>query len=164
MDYEPKYSDYDALKRLRKYCAYQERSQLEVRQKLRGWGFGEDDIGNITVQLIEEKFLSEERFAHALAGGKFRTKQWGVNKVRQSLQQKGISGRLLSEALAPLQGEDYTAALHQILSKKLVLLERAEPNLMLRRQKLIRFGLSKGYEMDLVLKESARLLGSDPED
>ena len=71
--------------RLRRYCAYQERSHLEVRRKLYEWGFDREDTDRVVVQLMEEGFISEERFAKALTGGKFRQKGWGKRKITEAL-------------------------------------------------------------------------------
>ena len=67
----------EALGRMRKYCAYQERSHTEVRMKLLELGMRGIDLENVMVKLIEEGFLNEERFAVAFGGGKFRMKNWG---------------------------------------------------------------------------------------
>ncbi|MFT4761020.1 MAG: regulatory protein, partial [Saprospiraceae bacterium] len=75
---QKKYISYDAaLDRMQKYCAYQDRCHKEVRSKLFEIGMYGDDLENIIVKLIEEKFLDEQRFATAYAGGKFRLKKWG---------------------------------------------------------------------------------------
>ncbi len=63
-----------ALKKAGHYCAYQERSQQEVRDKLYEWGLWPAAVENIIVKLIGEGFLNEERFAKAYTTGKFRQK------------------------------------------------------------------------------------------
>ena len=65
------------------YCAYQERSQQEVRDKLYEWGQYPDVVENIISGLITGNFLNEERFAKAYAIGKFRQKGWGRMKIKQ---------------------------------------------------------------------------------
>jgi regulatory protein len=46
-----------ALERLKKYCAYQERSHKEVRSKLLELGQRGNDLENIMTRLIEEGFF-----------------------------------------------------------------------------------------------------------
>ena len=75
----------DALARLQKYCAYQERSHHEVRMKLIEIGCYGLDLENVICDLIEENFLNEQRFASTFAGGKFRLKKWGRIKIKQEL-------------------------------------------------------------------------------
>ena len=54
-----------AKKRAESYCAYDARSQEEMRDKLYSWGLHSLDVENIIADLIGENFLNEERFAKA---------------------------------------------------------------------------------------------------
>ena len=56
-----------ALYKIKNWCAYQERSQHETRQKLFEYGLFSEDVENIISKLIEENFLNEQRFSLALA-------------------------------------------------------------------------------------------------
>ena len=64
-----------ALVKAEHYCAYQERAQQEIRDKLYEWGLWSDDVEGIISELIETNFLNEERFTQAYVSGKFRIKQ-----------------------------------------------------------------------------------------
>jgi regulatory protein len=77
-----------ALDKVRKYCAYQERSQQEVRDKFYDLGLHSKEVEQGIVILIEEGFINEQRFAMSFAGGKFRMKQWGRDKIKAALQAK----------------------------------------------------------------------------
>ena len=78
----------DALKKLQRYCAYQERCHQEVRQKLLDLGIYGDDLEDIIAELITDNFLNELRFAQIYAGGKFRIKKWGRHRIRQELKKR----------------------------------------------------------------------------
>ena len=80
-----------AIQRVRNYCAYQERAQQEVRDKLYELGMTMDEVEAIMSDLIAENFLNEERFATQFAGGHFRIKGWGRVKIQHALQQKRVS-------------------------------------------------------------------------
>ena len=43
------------------YCAYQERTQQEVRDKLYALGLYKDEVEEVLTELIIEKFVDEER-------------------------------------------------------------------------------------------------------
>ena len=75
-----------AIQRIRHYCAYQERAQQEVRDKLYELGMTMDEVEEIMSDLIAENFLNEERFAVQFAGGHFRIKGWGKVKIQHALQ------------------------------------------------------------------------------
>lgn len=155
-----KYNFTEALQRLRRYCAYQERCHQELKKKLWDWGFDAEDSGRVISQLIEEGFLNEERYAKAIAGGKFRVKGWGKRKITESLKQKGISSAyLLKTAMKEITEEDYENKLLQLLQKKRDSLKAETPPV--RRQKLVRYGLGKGYEQELIWRLVNRLEGED---
>lgn len=148
MNLPPKYSQPVALQKLRKYCAYQERCHQEVKTKVLSWNFPYRVAEQLVVQLIEEGFLNEERYAKAFVGGKFRQKGWGRLKIVNALKQKGISPYLIKSSLKEIGGDDYQTKLELLLKKKMPTL-KAE-NEWVMKQKLARFALTKGYESEMV--------------
>jgi regulatory protein len=77
------------------YCAYQERSQQEVRDKLYEWDLKPAEVENIIIRLIENNYVNEERFAKAYVRGKFNQKGWGRIKIKQGLKQKRVPDGLI---------------------------------------------------------------------
>ena len=132
------------------YCAYQERSQQEVREKLFEWNSNAADAENAIVRLIEGDFLNEERFARAYATGKFNQKGWGRMKIKQGLKLKRVPDVLIKKALAGIDGDKYYATLLGLLEKKAGMLTERNP--LKRRYKLQQYALSRGYETGLVLE------------
>jgi len=142
------------LTKAENYCAYQERSQQEVRDKLYEWGLYPTQVENIITRLIESNFLNEARFAVAYATGKFRQKGWGKVKIKQGLNLKKVSEPLIKKALSSIDGDDYLRMLTRVIEKKAVLIKEKEP--YKRRYKLQQYAMSRGFEGDLiadVLKE-----------
>lgn len=137
-----------AKSRAENYCAYQERAQQEVRNKLYDWGLHTSEVEEIIVDLIENNFLNEERFAFAYTQGKFKMKGWGHYKLKQGLQSKNVSPRLIKEALASIDREEYFNKLSEILEKK----EKSisEKDVFKKKQKLAQFGIYRGFESHLV--------------
>ena len=140
--------DVAILKKAAAYCAYQERTQREVRQRLRDWGVWGDEAEELIAKLIEEKYLNEERFARAFAGGKFRVKQWGRIKIEQELKQRGITGYNLRAGLSEIDAEEYRATLREVLDKKAQELRAEDP--FTRKQKVARYAMSRGFEGELI--------------
>jgi regulatory protein len=138
-----------ALAKAEHYCAYQDRAQQEVRDKLYEWGLWPEAVENIISELISAGFLNEERFAKAYATGKFRQKAWGKIKIKQGLKLKRVPDVLIKKALLLINGEDYLAALTNILQKKAPLMK--EKDSYKRRYKLQQYAMSRGYEGDLIL-------------
>ncbi len=129
------------------FCAYQERSLKEARQRLREWELTEDEIEPIITELTIQNYLNEERFARAFAGGKFRVKKWSRLKIKQELKLRGVSNDLIQKGLSEIDGDDYEETLRDLLEKKARSL-RGEP--LDVKQKLVRFALSRGFESDIV--------------
>jgi regulatory protein len=137
-----------AKKRAENFCAYQERSQQELRDKLYKWGQYPADVENIIVDLISDNFLNEERFTHAYTSGKFKIKQWGRIKIANGLKFKKIPPRLINEALNTIDPDEYFSTLTQILEKKARVLSEKEP--YKRKIKLAQYAISRGFEKDLI--------------
>ena len=146
----------EARKKIYRYCAYQERSHQEVRNKLYEYGLRSADVEELLTHLIQENFLNEERFARAFAGGKFRLKKWGRLKIVRELEMYEVSRNCIRIALREIEEESYRATLTALLKKKLDSLD--DDNDYVRRDKASRFAIQRGFEPDLVweiLKQQA---------
>jgi len=137
-----------ALTKAEHFCAYQERSQQEVRDKLYEWGLLPDAVEQTISRLIEGNFLNEDRFAKAYVKGKFNQKAWGKIKIKQGLKLKRVPDVLIKKALQTIDLDDYTAALTRLLEKKAASV--TEKNEFKRRYKLQQYAMSRGYEADLI--------------
>lgn len=137
-----------ALVKMQSWCAYQERSQQDARDKLYELGMWPEAVENIIAQLIQDNFLNEERFAMTFARGKFTIKKWGRIKIKQELKQKRVSDYCLKKALAQIDETEYIETLKKIMESKRKLIK--EPNKIKLQYKLMNYALSKGYEKDIV--------------
>ena len=138
-----------ALEKAAHYCAYQERSQQEVRDKLYEWGLWPEAVENTIVKLIGEGFLNEERFAKAYATGKFRQKRWGKIKIKQGLKLKRVPDVLIKKALNGIDFDAYLQTLSDVLTKKAALVK--EKDVRKRHYKLQQYAMGRGFESDLIL-------------
>lgn len=139
----------EATLKAQSYCAYQERCQQEVRDKLYEWGLWPEAVESIIADLISQNFINEERFAIAFAGGKFRIKKWGRIKIKIALKQKRISDYCIKKALQEIDGDQYVETIKKVLEKKANSL--TEKNLIRRKYKLLQYAAAKGFEQDLVI-------------
>ena len=138
----------EALIKIQHYCAYQERSHKEVKNKLFEYGLYPSEVDELISQAISDGFLNEERFAKAFAGGKFRIKKWGKVKIQNELEFMGVSKRNLAIALKEIDRSDYIKTLKNLIKKKAAL--TTEQNQYKRKNLIARFVISKGYESELV--------------
>jgi regulatory protein len=138
-----------AVPKIKQYCAYQERCHSEVRDKLYSFGLNKVEIEEIISVLITENYLNEERFAIHYAGGKFRMKQWGKIKIKQSLKFKQVSDYCIKKALKEIDLKEYEKTFQKLAEQKLKTL-KSEKNIFIKKRKLQDFLLQKGFENDLV--------------
>lgn len=135
----------DALNRLAAYCSAAEHCRAEVTEKLQRWGIPYDAIERIINRLEQEKYIDEERFCRAFIHDKYRFAKWGKVKIGQALQLKKIPRRVFSSYLNEIDEDEYLAVLSDLLAAKRKSV-RAENEFELNG-KLVRFALSRGFEM-----------------
>ena len=140
----------EALQKAAKFCAYQERSQAEVRRKLLSWGMERETAESIIAELTSQGFLSEQRYANAFVSGKYHLKSWGREKIIRTLQVQGISERCIREALQSVDFSDYESCIRKVAEKW----ERSHAQLPEneRRWKLRAYLFSRGFEPDEIQK------------
>ncbi|HQH18861.1 MAG TPA: regulatory protein RecX [Bacteroidales bacterium] len=130
------------------YCAYQERCQQEVRDKLYSWGLHQEEVESTIAHLISEGYINEERFAKMYAGGKFRIKKWGKNKIINELKARNITPYCIKKALSEINNKEYLQSLQLIINLKKK--EIKEKNKLIKTHKIALYCISRGYESDLV--------------
>ncbi|MDF9800906.1 regulatory protein [Catalinimonas alkaloidigena] len=131
-----------------KYCAYQERTQQQVRDKLYQYGLYSDAVEEVLAELITDGFINEERYAQAFSRGKFGQNKWGRVKIEMMLRQKGLSNYCIQSGLKEIAEEDYRQQLRELLNKKWASLDGEDD--YTRKNKTVRYLMGKGYEPDLI--------------
>lgn len=145
----------EAIPKLEHYCAWQERCHSEVVSKMYDLGLHPNEHDEAMAHLIKRGFLNEERFAIAFAGGKFRQKGWGLNKIKRELKARSVSEYCIKKALAEIERDDYLDKLGQVAEKYI----RTHSGLRgyELKNKLLKYLISKGYEYDLCQSITAKL-------
>ncbi|WP_405294202.1 regulatory protein RecX [Algibacter sp. Ld11] len=138
------------------YCAYQERCHQEVRQKLTSMNMIPEIIDIVTVHLIENNYLNEERFAKAFARGKFRIKRWGRVRISMELKKKDVSKVNINEALLEIENEDYVEIFNELAEKKVEILK--ERDVYKKRKKFVDYFLYRGWESYLVYEKAHEII------
>ncbi|RXK80996.1 regulatory protein RecX [Filimonas effusa] len=143
-----------ALPKIRHYCAYQERSHHEVKEKLYGFGLRKTEVEELMATLIEDDYLNESRFAEQFAGGRFRMKKWGKVKITHELKLRQVSPYNLKKALAAIPEEDYLETLQKLVHDKWTSLKHEQ--YINRQAKTMAYLLQKGYEAGLIKEALAK--------
>jgi regulatory protein len=138
----------EAKVRIASFCAYQERYQQEVRNKLHERGIYGEEAEELIVYLISEGYLNEERFAQAFVSGKFRIKKWGRNKILQELKFRQISPNCIKSGMKEIDAEDYWQTLLHLVEKKASLIKETDD--FKKRYKTHQYLMGRGFENDLI--------------
>jgi len=136
------------LSKAQQFCSYQERSLFELKTRLEEWKTQPKVAEKIILQLINDDYLNEERFAKSFAIGKFRQKQWGKNKIIYALKLKRVPDLIIQIGLGEIDDLEYTETLVNLLKKKSK--DIKETNHYKRNYKLASYGINKGFRSTLV--------------
>lgn len=144
----------EALEKLRKYCAWQERCRSEAWQKFTQLGCPRNDVQRLLGILEHEGFLDEARYARAYARGKFNQKGWGRMKIREGLRSKRVDESLIEDALELIEPAAYLERLVEITRKRI---GEADMNDWEAQQKLRAYLEGKGYEWEAIAMALKRI-------
>ena len=145
------YTFSEIKQKIANYCVYQDRSHQEVEQKLKEFLLSPEAKEEIILYLIKENYLNEERFAKSFTRGKFYIKKWGKNKIKQQLRIKGISDKLIVKSFSEIDERDYQDTIRDFIEKLLPTYKGLKD--YQRKQKLIKFLMSKGYEYEEIVNQ-----------
>ncbi len=138
-----------ALTRAQAICAKQERCSNDIRLKLVQWQINPNDAEKIISKLITDGFINDERYTLMFVRDKSKFNKWGPIKIKYTLKSKRISEDIIKSALQEIISNDDTL-LKELLTRKLKSLKASSPYEL--RIKLVRFGVSRGYEYEHVNK------------
>lgn len=139
-----------ALQKLKHYCAYQERSHSEVKEKAYSFGLRKADVDELLAELIGEDYLNEERFAIQFARGKFRMNHWGRQKIISELKRKQVSDYCIKRALKEIDDDDYKEIGFRLAKKKWESIKGIGVNRFVKMSKTRNYLLQKGFEGEMI--------------
>jgi regulatory protein len=146
----------EALTRMAGICSVSEKCEKEVRTKLTQWSLQPDDIHKAVEWLKKEKFIDERRYASFFVKDKYRFAKWGKTKIEYALKLKGISSQAIREAIAEIESDDYAEQVTAVLESRFRTMKYKD--MFDAKGKLYRFGASRGFESDILLKTIDRIL------
>lgn len=144
---------YTALARL---CARAEKSSGDARRLMRTWGVPEGEREGVLQRLLRERFIDDRRYASAFVRDKIALSGWGPYKISTALAAKGVAREIIEEALGECDRSKMDSRLDQMLQRKLNSLRGGTS--YERRAKLMRYGLSLGYNYSIVADKVEELI------
>jgi len=129
-------------------CSKSEKCTSEIQEKLKLWGLSAEELDPVIDQLVQEKYLDDERFARAFVKDKFRFNHWGKQKIAHMLHAKNISHEILELAFEEIEEDGYSDELRKLLTDKEKSIKAKDK--YDKRNKLMRFALGRGFESNKV--------------
>jgi len=148
--------DNSIKKKIEFYCAYQERCQIDVTQKLKKLEIFGDDKDQYLSHLIDNDFLNEQRFSECYIRGKFNNNSWGRIKIIRELESRKISITNIEKGLSEINKKDYLKKLRE-LSSKIINENLGKPKEKLKEKMFNRLEY-KGWEKELIFEEIKALI------
>jgi regulatory protein len=136
-----------SLSRLQRLCSKAEYCRADIyRKALKDLDGDASEAARLVEELIRDRYVDDARYAQAFAREKASLQGWGPVKIRFQLRAKGVSDAVITAALEEIDDASADARLQRLLAAKARTLE-GDPQF---RLKLIKFGLSRGYEYSQV--------------
>ena len=145
-----------ALSKATALCSGSEHCMSQVMEKLSLWNVSPQDVYDIMDYLVKEKYIDNSRFARAYCHDKFCYNHWGRIKIRQMLRHLRLGDEEIEEGMETIDEEDYLEALNDVLRAKDRTLK--DKDKYLRKAKLVRHLLSRGFETELAISAVDSLL------
>ena len=141
------------------YLQFRLRTILEMQQylqkKAKQLSFPKDIVQKVVEQLLEEKYLDDEKFIQEYVRSRSNTNPKGNYAIKQELMQKGIPEDMIQKALENSETDEITRAL-LVLRKKQSTLSRCTH--IKKFQKAMAFLKRRGFSFDTAQKAYAQYI------
>ena len=136
----------EAMERVSGLVDVRERCVREVRERLKRYGFDENEVEDAIQTSLRVGLINEERYTRALIRGKSHI-GWGRNKIVRKLEEDGIQESIIESCSDefPSKSEEVDRALREI--------EKRSARSSNPRASYMRRLVGKGYSFD-VAKEA----------
>jgi regulatory protein len=142
----------EILKRLEYFCAYQERCEYDVLEKVKKFGLQNPEKTEMLIKRLQKDgFLDQKRFVNSYITGKISIKKWGVNKIRAGLVQKRIEPVIIARGIMEIDAGLYQENLQALFEKKILALKDYKTDYQ-QKSKVIRYLSGKGYSSEEIYR------------
>lgn len=148
-----------ALTKLMMLCSKAERSSGYVIDMLIKWGIDKSVHQQILDALTKEKYIDNKRYALAFTRDKVRFSGWGRRKIYSGLKRRGVSSLDIDEAFRECSPDIIKENLIRVLERKNSTLKEEDD--YKRKDKLVRFAISRGFDLDDILSVTDGILSEN---
>lgn len=151
----------EALSSLMRQCARAEKSSGDALRLMARWGVEQERRAEVLERLIAEKFIDDRRYAEAYVREKLNLSGWGARKISSALKAKGIAQSIITESLSDLDRGSMSERLYAKIERKARTVKYKDQ--YDRKSKLIGYGMSLGYDYDMVLDAVSQIITIEDE-
>ncbi|MFZ5518147.1 MAG: RecX family transcriptional regulator [Candidatus Zhuqueibacterota bacterium] len=138
-----------AKERALNLLSFRDRSEKELRTKLKQAGFQEANVDSAIDELKRLRFIDDRKFAMNFAQSKMMAKPLGEFLLRRELKQKGIDEEIIEQVIENIFGEtDQVALALRIAGQKLRQIKNLDETKKKRRVSDLL--LRRGFNWDVV--------------
>jgi regulatory protein len=148
--------DTEKIQKLKKICEKTDKCKYDIKQKMYSLKIEKKLQEKILTILVEENYINENRYAQNYCRGKFRINKWGKQKIINALKSKNISSTNIKNGINEINTKLYKNLIQELISKKNENFHETDINV--KRKKIARFLLQKGFESSLVWKNINNLI------
>ena len=135
------------LDRLQAQCSKREYCSQDIfRKALMAFDGDRGQAEKILQSLQDDRFVDDLRYSSAFAREKSRLTGWGPAKISYALASKGIARPTIAEALKEIDEGEADRRMRSVLETKYRTLA-GDPQ---EKFKLLKFGLTRGYDYDKI--------------
>ncbi len=135
----------DALGRAYRFLAPRDRTIAELRRHLDRAGLAPGLIDACVSELVEQRYLDDERFARRFTEDRRTLDGWGRERIRGRLLALGIAAECAERMTGGRDGEEELAAAIELLRRRL----RGAPTDERGRGRALGLLVRRGYELEL---------------
>ncbi|SMO55813.1 RecX family transcriptional regulator [Melghirimyces algeriensis] len=89
-----------------RYLSFRPRTVYEMKQHLAGKGYETTFVDETVTEMIHQRYLDDRRFAEAWVEERRRRKGFGTRMLKQELEKKGVSSKIVDEVLDRLNEDE----------------------------------------------------------
>lgn len=141
-------TEQQVLESLASICSRAEHCTADLEEKLRRWNVPADARMRIIARLEHEGYVDDSRYAELFVSEKVNIAGWGRRKIEQALRMKHIDSSTYAPYLDAVTEEEWLSHLRPLLKSKAASLPPLDE--WQRSARLMRFALSRGFEMQQI--------------
>jgi regulatory protein len=126
--------------------AVKDRSEHEIRERLKRLGFDMDVIEDAILQLKSMGYINDSLYAHKYVSERLKLKPKSKKALAYELQKKGIGSELIDEVISEFELDEHSIAF-RIAKKKFGKYDVSDPKV---QQKIISFLAFRGFSYEII--------------